>query len=243
MAGRLIRRNVVDSTNEEAKGLIAEGAEPWTVIVAERQVAGKGRFGRGWASPRGGLYLSVILREELERTPLLSMAASLAVADALEGWNLPVAVKWPNDVQVGGAKVAGILVEGLVAGEGYWVIVGIGVNSNVPLDRLPPQLNAPATTLRHEVGAPVDNEELLTHLLAGLRRRFGGLEDPAHLIQAYGGRCATLGRDVVVHMKEGALRGRAVSVTESGALVIRRPSGEEVEVTEGTVREPDETGS
>ena len=70
MAGRLIRRKVVDSTNEEAKALIAEGAEPWTVIVAEKQVAGKGRFGRGWASPRGGLYLSVILREEIGRPSL-----------------------------------------------------------------------------------------------------------------------------------------------------------------------------
>ncbi len=238
MAGRLIRRKVVDSTNEEAKGLIAEGAGPWTVIVAEKQIAGKGRFGRGWASPRGGLYLSVILREEIERTPLLSMAASLAVADALESSNLPIAVKWPNDVQVEGAKVAGILVEGLVVGEGYWVIVGIGVNSNVPLDSLPPELNTPATTLRHEVGAPVDNDELLTRLLAALRVRFGGLEDPADLIRTYGERCATLGRDVVVQMKERTLQGRAVRVTESGALVIRRPSGEEVEVTEGTVREP-----
>ncbi len=238
MAGRLIRRKVVDSTNEEAKALIAEGAEPWTVIVAEKQVAGKGRFGRGWASPRGGLYLSVILREEIGRTPLLSMAASLAVVDALESWNLPVAVKWPNDVQVGGAKVAGILVEGLVAWEEYWVVVGIGVNSDVPMDRLPPRLKTPATTLRNEVRAPVDNDELLHRLLATLRVRFGSLEDPADLIQAYRERCTTLGRDVVIQMKEGTLRGRAVSVTESGALVIRRPSGEEVEVTEGTVREP-----
>ncbi|MDX1534957.1 MAG: hypothetical protein R3291_05000, partial [Thermoplasmata archaeon] len=69
MATRILRRTVVDSTNEEAKRLAAEGTDPWTVVVAEKQVAGKGRFGRGWASPRGGLYLSVILREELERTP------------------------------------------------------------------------------------------------------------------------------------------------------------------------------
>ncbi|MFQ5919424.1 MAG: biotin--[acetyl-CoA-carboxylase] ligase [Thermoplasmata archaeon] len=238
MAGRLVRRTVVDSTNEEAKTLIADGAEPWTVVVAERQVAGKGRFGRGWASPRGGLYVSVILREALERTPLLSMAASLAVVDALEGWNVPSGVKWPNDVQVGSAKVAGILVEGLLVREAYWVVIGVGVNSDVPLDRLLPQLDTPATTLRDEISAPVDNEELLARLLSALRDRLEGLEDPTRVTQAYRDRCVTLGRDVVVETTEGTLRGRAIDVADSGALILRQSSGEVVEVTEGTLRSP-----
>ncbi|MEE9267876.1 MAG: biotin--[acetyl-CoA-carboxylase] ligase [Thermoplasmata archaeon] len=238
MADLLIRRSVVDSTNEEAKTLIAEGAAPWTVVVADKQVAGKGRFGRRWVSPRGGLYLSVILQEALERTPLLSMAASLAVAEALEAWDLPVTVKWPNDVQVGGGKVAGILVEGLVGEEGYWVVVGIGVNSDIPRDKLPKQLDMPATTLRRELGRPVDNEELLLRLLAALRDQLRNLRDPSKVVQAYRDRCTSLGRDVVVQTREGVLRGRAMTIRASGALVLRRPSGEEVEVIDGTVRDP-----
>ena len=236
LAGPLIRRTVVESTNEEAKTLIAEGAAPWTVVVADKQVAGKGRFGRRWASPRGGLYLSVILQESLERIPLLSMAASLAVAEALEAWDLPVSVKWPNDVQVGGGKVAGILVEGLVSKEGYWVVVGIGVNSDIPRDKLPRQLDMPATTLRHELGGPVDNEVLLRRLLSALRNLLKD-RDPSEVVQAYRDRYTSLGRDVVVRTREGVLQGRAVTIRESGALVLRRPSGEEVEVTDGTVRE------
>ncbi|MFQ5920257.1 MAG: biotin--[acetyl-CoA-carboxylase] ligase, partial [Thermoplasmata archaeon] len=91
MSWKLVRRKTVDSTNDEAKALIVEGSAPWTVIVAEKQVAGKGRHGRSWASPRGGLYLSVILPQDLDRLPLLSMAASLAVVEALDAWGLPVA--------------------------------------------------------------------------------------------------------------------------------------------------------
>ncbi|MEE9174468.1 MAG: biotin--[acetyl-CoA-carboxylase] ligase [Thermoplasmata archaeon] len=237
MATRVVRLDVVDSTNDEAKALIAEGAAPWTVVVAQKQLSGKGRFGRSWASPRGGLYVSVLLEEELDRLPILSLAASLAVAEALEIWDLPIALKWPNDVEVGGAKVAGILVEGLVAPEAYWAVVGIGINSDVSRDKLPRRTDTPATTLRQELGGAVDNEELLRRLLAALRDQLRDLRDPSRVLQAYRDRCTTLGRDVVVQTREGVLQGRAVTIRESGALVLRRPSGEEVEVTDGTVRE------
>ncbi len=228
---------MVDSTNEEAKTLIADGAKPWTAVVAEKQVAGKGRFGRYWASPRGGLYVSVILREELERTPLLSMAASLAVVDALEGWNVRADVKWPNDVQIGGAKVAGILVEGLVRPEGYWAVVGIGVNSDVREEKLGGRLDKPATTLRHELGHAVDNEELLSRVLKAFKAYAERSPDPSSIVEAYQERCATLGRDVVIETATGVVRGKAVGVRASGALVVQHPSGEETEVADGTVRE------
>ncbi|MFQ5908184.1 MAG: biotin--[acetyl-CoA-carboxylase] ligase [Thermoplasmata archaeon] len=237
MAGRIVRRSVVDSTNDEAKALIAEGAAPWTVVVAEKQVAGKGRFGRSWASPRGGLYLSVVLPQELEKLPLLSMAASLAVAEVLDAWGLSVAVKWPNDVQVGNAKVAGILVEGLVRPGGYWAVVGIGVNSDVPTEKLRGRLDNPVTTLRHELGDRVDNEELRTRLLKAFRAYAERLGDPSSIIEAYQDRCVTLGRNVVIETLTGVVQGKAVAVRGSGALVVRQSDGKEREVTDGTVRE------
>lgn len=236
MAGRLIRRSVVDSTNDEAKDLIAEGADPWTVVVAEKQVAGKGRFGRSWASPRGGLYLSIVLPWELEQLPLLSMAASLAVAEALDTWGLPISVKWPNDVLVGDAKVAGILVEGLVRPEGYWAVVGIGVNSDVPEERLGGRLDNPATTLRHELGHAVDNEELLSRVLKAFRTYAERSPDPSSIVEAYQERCSTLGRNVVIETATGVVRGMAIGVRGLGALVVQAPSGDETEVADGTVR-------
>ncbi|MFQ5986032.1 MAG: biotin--[acetyl-CoA-carboxylase] ligase [Thermoplasmata archaeon] len=238
MSWKLVRHKAVDSTNDEAKALIAEGAPPWTVIVAEKQVAGKGRHGRSWASPRGGLYLSVILPQEMDRLPLLSMAASLAVAEALDAWGLPVAVKWPNDVQVGGAKVAGILVEGLVRPEGYWAVVGIGINSDVAKERLPRRMDSPVTTLRHELGKAVDNEGLLSRLLAAFQANVDVLENASAIAQAYRGRCVTLGTDVVVETGKGTIQGKAVTIRESGTLVVRVPTGDEVEIADGTVRGP-----
>ncbi|MFQ6012233.1 MAG: biotin--[acetyl-CoA-carboxylase] ligase [Thermoplasmata archaeon] len=238
MATRLVRLDAVESTNDEAKALIAEGAEPWTVVIAQKQLRGKGRFGRSWISPRGGLYVSILLRKELEWLPVISMAASLAVGEALASLGLVTSLKWPNDVQVGGAKVAGILVEGLVGPEAYWAIVGIGINSDVSRDRLPGGIDTPATTLREELGGAVDNEELLSRLLRVFRGYVEGLKDPAEIVQAYRDRCATLGRDVVVDTGKGIVRGKAVTIGESGVLVIRQPSGAHVEVADGTVRDP-----
>lgn len=233
----IIRREVVDSTNDEARALVAEGAEAWTVIVAEAQVAGKGRFGRTWASPAGGLYLSIILPEKMERFPLLNMVASLSVVDALAHWDMDASVKWPNDVHVRGAKVAGILVEGLVGPEAYWAVVGIGINSDLDLESLPTPVRAQATTLRHELGRDVDNGELLEELLAAFRGWGGQLDEPSRLVNVYASRCSTLNHHVTLETGEGLVRGRAVSIRTSGALVVRTDSGQEVEITDGTVLE------
>lgn len=236
MDWKVLRRDVVTSTNEVAKELVAEGTEPATVVVAAKQIAGRGRFGRRWASPRGGLYVSAILREELRQLPLLSLASALAVVDVLETRGLQATLKWPNDVQVGDAKVAGILVEGIVVAEGYWAVVGIGINSDVYVEDLPVDLEGPATTLRHELGRRVDNETLLADILAALEARLPGREGGADLVARYKALCTTLGQDVTIRTAAGTLEGHAVDVDPQGFLILETPEGERVEVAEGTVR-------
>lgn len=232
----VVRRGVVDSTNEVAKTLIAEGVEPWTVVVAEKQVQGKGRFGRSWSSPRGGLYLSLLLHEDLARLPILSLAAGLATAEALESLGLEPRLKWPNDVLLRDQKVAGILVEGIVGPETYWAILGIGINTNVSLEALPEPLRDGATTLREALGEKVDNEALLEALLDALAHAHPPPGEEERVSRRYRERCSTLGRKVKVETADGLLEGKAVDVDASGFLRLQTKEGV-VQVAEGSIVE------
>ncbi len=234
MSSRLVRRDVVDSTNEVAKNLVAEGTPPWTVVVANKQVEGRGRFGRRWVSPRGGLYVSVAVREDLDRLPIISLSAGLAVVDVLRELSLESTLKWPNDVLIRGAKVAGILVEGLVGPDAYWGILGIGINSNVPLERLPPEFAGRTTTLRHELSEEVDNELLLETLLSLLQRGYPAPGEEDRIVARYRGVCSTLGRWVKVETSQGILEGRAVDISPTGFLLLEAKEVT-VEVSEGII--------
>jgi BirA family transcriptional regulator, biotin operon repressor / biotin---[acetyl-CoA-carboxylase] ligase len=162
---RLLWRETVSSTNDELRTLAEQGMPEGLVLVAEEQTAGRGRRGAEWFSPKGeSLAFSVLLRpcEPMAFWPRLSLAAGLAVAEALEK-SVPLAeIKWPNDVMVGGKKIAGILAE---AG-GDFVIVGIGINVNT--EKFPECLAA--TSLRVERAAEVAREEVLLEVVNRLAR-------------------------------------------------------------------------
>jgi BirA family biotin operon repressor/biotin-[acetyl-CoA-carboxylase] ligase len=209
----------IDSTNERARALAVAGAPHGTVVTAGAQTAGRGRQGRTWTAPPGSaLLLSLVLREI---DALLPLRAGLAAAD-LAG---PAArVKWPNDVLVGGRKVAGILVEGRPQ-EG-WAVVGIGVNAAVALADLPPELRDSAGTLGR---SPHELEPMLAELLAALERRLA--EPAAAVVAALIERDALAGRPVT--WAGGA--GTAMGVDEQGRLRVRLADGSEVAVDAGEV--------
>jgi BirA family transcriptional regulator, biotin operon repressor / biotin---[acetyl-CoA-carboxylase] ligase len=148
--------------------LLTEDDTEGTVAVAEEQTEGRGRLGRSWQAPaRSSVLMSVLLRPEVssERLPELSLVAGGAVAQAIaEVTALEPAIKFPNDVLLGGRKVAGILAE---ASEGR-VVLGVGVNANQTEDDLPEQTQHPPTSLRIELGAPVDRAALLAAILQQL---------------------------------------------------------------------------
>jgi BirA family biotin operon repressor/biotin-[acetyl-CoA-carboxylase] ligase len=143
------------------------------VAVAEEQTEGRGRLGRSWASPpRVNILCSVLLQPAVDtpRLPELSVVAGEACAEAVRRvTGLDPTIKPPNDVLIGGRKVAGILAE---AREGR-VILGLGLNVNVDLAELPADLRTPATSLAGELGRPVDRAELLVTLLEALEEHYG----------------------------------------------------------------------
>jgi BirA family biotin operon repressor/biotin-[acetyl-CoA-carboxylase] ligase len=170
---RLIARDEVGSTNDEARALIAAGAAHGAVVWAESQTAGRGRYGRDWVSPPGNLYCSIILRPPIDQTRLTDIAfvAALAVRDALVQVLTPateIQFKWPNDVLAGGRKLAGILVEAekLPDEARTALIIGIGVN----IVSAPRETSYPATCISALARAP-RAARLLSLLVASLDRR------------------------------------------------------------------------
>ena len=145
-----VHHRVVDSTNQRGKELAAAGAPHGTVVTADEQTAGRGRQGRSWVAPPGrALLMSLVLRDLDERFPLVPLAAAVAVCRAFPQAD---GIKWPNDVWVGGRKVAGILVEGRP--RDGWAVLGIGLNVATEAGEFPEDLRDTATSLR-AAGSPL----------------------------------------------------------------------------------------
>jgi len=220
--------DAVPSTNDRARELAADGASD-QVVLADRQTGGRGRRGREWSSPSGGVWASLVLRPDLPpaRVPLLTLAAAVAVTDAAREAGVDAAIKWPNDVVVpdedserGGRKLAGVLTE--MEGEASrvsWVVVGTGVNANVD----PGDLDGDATSVRAEVAGDVSRRVFVQRVL----ERFDELRaDPDAVLDAWRERAATIGRRVRVDLGgDETVEGLAVDVTEHGALVVDTGDG------------------
>ena len=162
----------ITSTNEVAKELASRGAEEGTVVLAETQTQGKGRLGRRWLSPKGGVWFSVILRPRISAkySYQLTFMTAVAVAKTIRKlFKLNAEIKWPNDVLVNERKVCGILTETSTRGDAIdFAVVGIGVNANVDLASFPKNLRASVTSLEAEVKGEVEREGLLCALLEGV---------------------------------------------------------------------------
>jgi BirA family biotin operon repressor/biotin-[acetyl-CoA-carboxylase] ligase len=220
--------DAVVSTNDRARELAAAGRED-VVVLANEQTGGKGRLDRQWASPPGGVWLTILLRPAVPpaRAPVFTLAAAVATARAAREAGVEAVIKWPNDVLVDGRKLAGILTE--VEGEAdrvSWLVVGVGVNANVDPDALPAGIEA--TSLRAEVG-DVDRRAFTQRLI----EEFDDLRhDPDAVVPAWHDLAATLGRRVRVEAPDCDVVGEAVDVEFPGTLVVETDRGR-VEVTAG----------
>jgi BirA family biotin operon repressor/biotin-[acetyl-CoA-carboxylase] ligase len=214
----------VGSTNDVLKQAAREGAVEGTVVVAAAQTAGRGRHGRTWISPSGNLFLSILLRPA-DRTllTLLPLAAGVAVAEALEAQGATCRLKWPNDVLASGRKLAGILAEASSDRAGLdAVVVGIGINVNVPHDALPEELRATAVSLRDETGRTHDLADVAAAVLAGWTVCYHALQaDRRALRQAWRERSIDWwGRPVELWSGDERIVGLARDIDDSGALVL-----------------------
>jgi BirA family biotin operon repressor/biotin-[acetyl-CoA-carboxylase] ligase len=241
----------LDSTNRYLLNEARRGAPEGLVVVADHQSAGRGRLGRRWEAPRAAnLLVSILLRPRLpvDARHLASAVVALAAADACQALSgVAVEVKWPNDLLVGGRKLAGVLAEADVGAEDRSpIVVGIGINVAWPPrpsgDRTDPETadqTAPdaastlrtevtdvadtATSLLRECGQPVDRAQLLERLLVGLEPRVAALDSPggrSGQAADLQDRCSTIGARVRVDTATASFVGTALSVTVEGHLVV-----------------------
>jgi len=240
---RLAVKEQTGSTNADVADAARSGAAEGLIVVAEQQVAGRGRRDRVWVSPaRAGLTVSVLLRpvEVPQRHwAWLPLLAGVAVRDAVHRIaEVDAALKWPNDLLVADGKAAGILAE--VTGDA--VVVGIGLNVTTRADELPPTTGLPATSLLLAGARSTDRDPLLRALLRGLAqwyagwREAGGDAEMCGLLGAYRRGCATIGRQVRVQLPDGdELAGEATTVDPDGQMVIRTADGTTHRISAGDV--------
>ncbi|MEM3789137.1 MAG: biotin--[acetyl-CoA-carboxylase] ligase [Candidatus Bathyarchaeia archaeon] len=222
----------VGSTNDWARELAELGAPEGTVAIAEIQTVGRGRLGRKWLSPKGGLWFSIILKPKLKppETVKLVFLAGLAVAEAIrELYGLKAETKWPNDVLVDGRKVCGILSEMKTIGEKVdYAIIGIGVNANIDVEKdFPKELSETATSIQKALGRRIALEELFKALLEKVDNFYQIFfkEGFTPILKEWKRYASFLGCAVEVSIDDERLEGIASDVDDSGALVLRLEDG------------------
>jgi BirA family transcriptional regulator, biotin operon repressor / biotin---[acetyl-CoA-carboxylase] ligase len=232
-----------DSTNDVALALVLKGAAHGLVVVAEEQVAGRGRFGRSWYSEKAsGIYTSVILRPTLEpaAAPILTLMAGLAVHHAVtEATGLTADIRWPNDVLINGKKVCGILTEmSADVDRIHGVVLGLGINVNHR--QMPEELAAIGTSLRIEGGKYYSRAQLFVTLLKKLEHYYGMLMDGGNT--AITERWATAStyaraKRIRVATRAGEFLATTLGVDPTGSLRIRRDDGQEDKLLSGEIIE------
>jgi BirA family biotin operon repressor/biotin-[acetyl-CoA-carboxylase] ligase len=221
-----------NSTNDVVDKLAHDGVKEGVVVFAEAQTKGRGRLGRKWMSPaRKGLWFSVLLRPMLrpQAATQVTVAAATALCRAIrEQTDLRPEIKWPNDILVGGRKVAGVLTELSAELDTIkHVILGIGIDVNLAASDFPPDLRKIATSLKIEAGRHVSRVDLAAAILRELDLDYQRIRcrEFAPLADEWEAQCCTLGRRVNIHLGTRILSGRAESLDDDGALLLRTDHG------------------
>ncbi|MGH9407150.1 MAG: biotin--[acetyl-CoA-carboxylase] ligase [Terriglobia bacterium] len=240
---KIIHFFTIDSTNDVAGRLAEDGAAHGTVVVAEQQTAGRGRFGRAWYSEKStGIYVSVVLRPPLApaAAPILTLMAGLAVRHALaEATGLAPDIRWPNDLLIGGRKAGGILTEmNAELDRIHAVVLGIGLNVNHR--ELPAELRHLATSMRIETGRNFSRVQILAAVLANLERYYRILleQGSAAIARAWEEQSSfARGKRVRVKTESGESRALTEGLESNGALRLRFDDGRRVSLVGGEVIE------
>ena len=232
--------NEVSSTNTIAQFLSQNGIGNGSVVVAEKQTAGRGRSGKSWESPLGGVWLSVILTPDVDysKIPLMTLATGVAVAKALEriGVENPE-IKWPNDIMINGKKVCGILTEGVTNFNSLKnVIIGVGIDANLSIEDFPKELQAKTTSLEIELERKINENLLIKIFLEELEQTIELFNSEAYeeILREWRKRSYTIGKIVEVkkpHKKP--YDGYAIGISKEGALIVEKSDGSLEKVISG----------
>lgn len=219
----------------------SEGINEGTVIIAERQSAGKGRLGRKWFSPAGGIWLSIILYPQLSPSyisRITLMTAVVAVKAIKICTQIKSQIKWPNDILINEKKVCGILTEMSAELDIInWVVVGIGVNVNIKQQEFPEDIRERTTSLKEVLGKKVLRVKLVQFFLQEYEKYYESLKrrEFSSILKDCKLYSHTLGKKIRVDMGERIITGEAVDINEEGALILKKEDGELAEIISGTI--------
>lgn len=234
------------STNPDAKRFAEEGAPHGTIVVADRQTAGRGRRGRTWSSPSGkSIYFTIVVRPAFapDKASMITLVMALSVAQAIEEvTGLPAQIKWPNDIVVHKKKVCGILTEMSMTPEMdeiQFVVAGVGVNTNHNgPEEFPEEIRETAASLKMESGEHIDRAGLLERILARFEENydcFERIQDLSALREAYQAHLINMDTQVLVLDPAGEYAGISRGISETGELIVERENGDRVLVYAGEV--------
>lgn len=226
VAWSFVELDDVDSTQVIAKGLAAKGAPEGTTVVAKSQSSGKGRLGRSWVSPTGGLYMSFILRPGgISKPELITLVTAVAVVDGIKhATGLNTAIRWPNDIMARGKKLAGVIAEAQAdKQEITQVVIGVGVNCNANVSDAE-GLGKEATSLAEELEKPTEISELRNSILDSFSYLYDRWRSGEDMMPLWKGHVATLEKTVAIKLKtnETAFSYQAVGISPEGSLVVTK---------------------
>ena len=232
----------LESTNKTAKEMAVAGAEHGTVIIADSQTKGRGRYSRSYFSPSGGLYMSIILRPEVlnfENPTSVTAFAAVAVCEAIESISEKTPkIKWVNDILIDGKKVCGILTEAVTdfeSGSLDWIVLGIGINVYIKTEDFPDDLQTSATSI-------FPNEKMFgvrNKLSAEIINRILGYDITpmeSEIFRKYKKRLAILGDQVTVIQNKNEYKATVIDIDAAGHLVVKNENGEIITVSSGEIR-------
>jgi BirA family biotin operon repressor/biotin-[acetyl-CoA-carboxylase] ligase len=227
----------VESTQTILHQMAEQGAPEGTLVIAEQQLSGRGRYGRKWHSPKGtGIWMSLLLRPNipLPFVTQLTLLSAVALCRTLrQSAGVDAGIKWPNDLLIGGKKVCGILLESSAENEQLrYVVAGIGISANIAGDEFPPELQGIATSLLAESGRRQDRSAIVATFLQQFEELYTMYQQmgftPIRLL--WEALTVTLGHKVSCRTPQGTVEGFAESIDENGAMVVRLASGERTRV-------------
>ena len=226
----------VDSTNNKAKQIALEEKEG-TVVISEMQTSGRGRRGREWHSPKGGIYVSFILKPNMspEKAPQITLVSSLALVEALNSMfqKLNAKIKWPNDVLISGKKISGILTELSSDMEKInYIVVGVGINISTGINNLPENATSLKLELNQDISVKLFLKSFLEHYDSIYQEYLtGGIDQ---IIKRWKNNSDTLGKKVKIIGINETYEGLAKDIDENGALILQTKE-KEIKVYSGDV--------
>ena len=232
----------VFSTNSIAKFLANHDAEEGTVLISEIQTNARGRLGKKWEAPEGGIWMSLILRPQVPpaRIGLITLATGVAIAKSIRSLGVDARIKWPNDVLIHGKKISGVLTEvNATFNEIDWIVVGIGIDSNLKLEDFSEDIRIGTTTLTEELPTKVDENELIAIFLNEFEKVYqlykdGEIED---ILKDWRDLADTIGKYVNITQTGGKItQGYVVGINNEGSLIIERQDGTLEKIISGELR-------